>query len=304
MKKNLYYRNIYGYYNGIINSDGISNFITLLNQKLWHGIYLKYIEIPITTFCSLNCKECSNLIQYYQHPYHVDKEILLNSVAKLVNSINGIFMLRILGGEPLVSDNLLPILTLLNGKKNVKQIQIVTNGTSKFTDDQIAQIKLDKRITVDISNYGDRSWKANELKEQLKKNNIVYYTQDERIFWTQQANVSNRQRTVDELKNVYKLCTIDCISMLNGCIHVCPRSSHGMDLGIFECKKQDYVDVLNEKNIRKKLYELLNTEYVDACNYCDNYRWETLPEVKAAEQISKKDAYIALEGMKNEKSDK
>ena len=107
-KENLYERNLMTYIQA--DSYGKNKLKVWLryyaNRFFLHNIYLKYIEIPITTKCTLNCKECSNLIQYYQEPYHISAADIIRDVRKLSRVAKGILLLRLLGGEPFLHPDL------------------------------------------------------------------------------------------------------------------------------------------------------------------------------------------------------
>ncbi|MBD5448774.1 MAG: radical SAM protein [Lachnospiraceae bacterium] len=299
-KKNLYERNLITYIQA--DSHGQNKLRVWLryyaNRFFMHNIYLKYIEIPITTKCTLNCKECCNLIQYYQAPYHISANDIIRDVRNLSSVAKGILQLRLLGGEPFLHPNLARIVRRILKFDNIKSIQIATNGTLLLDENMLKLLRGNKRVSIDISNYEEMSVNRVKLIEQLETNHINYFTQKERRFWTAQADFSYRNRTEGQLKTVLSRCSMDCISMLNGKIHLCPRSSHGMDLGIIPDQFTDYCDLRKNKTIkecRKKLYELLNATSISACNYCDVFQWQKLPEVIAAEQISKKDTKVILE---------
>ncbi len=289
--ENLYVRNLKEYY----NTPEWKRFRWLpcwINET-FHKVCIKYVEVPITTNCTLNCKECCNLIQYYQKPYMIDADKIVKDVDRLSRATQGIRMLRLLGGEPLLHKDLEKILKGIAKNRKIKNIQIVTNGTLLFRDDVIRFMRENKRISVDISNYEEKSVKKEELICQLKENGIEYNTQEDRIFWTASSDFSVRKRTKAELEQCFSKCSMDCINMLNGKLHLCPRSAHGMDLKIISDHPDDYVDLRGTDSIgeiRKKLYVLLNTRYITACDYCDIFRWKELPAVKAAEQITKKEA--------------
>lgn len=293
--QNLYIRNMEGY---ILRGRNPFHWLRLWISMRLHRVCLKYVEIPITTNCTLKCKECCNLIQYYQKPYMVDADRLIEDVQKLTEAVDGIHMLRILGGEPLLHRDLAKILEKLAADKKVRNIQVVTNGTLLFSDHVIDVMKKCPQISVDISNYEEKSTKKLELAGQLKENHITYYTQEDRIFWTASADVGMRNRTAEQLKEVFAQCSMDCINMLNGKLHLCPRSAHGMDLKIMDDNPDDYVNIREMDSagtIRKRLYKLLNVKSILACDYCDIYRWEELPAVTAAEQISREEAKEILD---------
>lgn len=58
--------------------------------------YYEYIEIPITTKCSLKCKACSNLIPYYEKPCDINIDTLIESIDVFTKCINNIVYVRLL----------------------------------------------------------------------------------------------------------------------------------------------------------------------------------------------------------------
>jgi hypothetical protein len=207
----------------------------------------------------------------------------------LCKVVEGIGMLRILGGEPLLHPELAKIINEISKEEKINKVQIVTNGTLLFSDDAIKILKGNKKLSVDISFYGNYSIKYKEFVGQLKKNHLVYCS-NKNLVWTKQNDCTYKARKRNELEYVYAHCKLDCISMLNGKIHVCPRSSNGDDIGVLKAGKNDFVNIRQKgliKNIRENIYILLNAKYVNACNYCDMYKFEQLEKCGAGEQAVK-----------------
>lgn len=296
---NLYERNLERYIQKNISiyqgksqlSKWIIFYLVKINKLFLHKLYINYIEMPITTKCSLRCKECANLIQYYDKGSFYNYRMLLSDIYKLCQIVEGIEMLRILGGEPLMHPYLKELIMGMLKYEKVKNIQIVTNGTMLFKDD-ILKVLRNKRISVDISNYGSISRNYDNLIRQLRNNNIKFCTNKE-LKWTPQGDFSCRNRSQKELKKIFKNCRSDCISLLEGELHLCPRSSNGSDLHIFEADLSDYVNLRNYKSkrkVRELLFNLLNNKSIIACNYCDYFMRDQLKSCIAGEQISKKEA--------------
>ncbi|MBR4026271.1 MAG: hypothetical protein IKJ01_01765, partial [Lachnospiraceae bacterium] len=65
----------------------VAYILTMINKN---KILFPCLELPITTVCTLCCENCSNLMQYYEYPYILSTENVLNNLDKLVNSIDGI----------------------------------------------------------------------------------------------------------------------------------------------------------------------------------------------------------------------
>ena len=300
---NLYERNIYKYLKNniyVLKEDNTFNEVCCflyakLNRLFLHKVFINYIEVPITTKCSLRCKECSNLIQFYDCGEFLDADNIVRDVKKFCNSVEGIDTLRILGGEPLLHPELEKIIIGILKNKNINNIQIVTNGTMLFKKEVLSKIR-NRRVSVDISNYGSNSRKHSELVNQLKMNNIKFIIHKQ-LNWTRQSDCTFRKRSEKDLNDIMKNCKMDCISLFKGKIHLCPRSAHGEDLNLFITKKTDVVNIANEGKkgiICKKIFKLLNNKTITACNYCDVFRYQELEECEPGEQVSREEAINTL----------
>lgn len=298
-KNNLYERNLQNYFsknyfvnwNKSIVYECMKIIYIKINSFFSHNIFINYIELPITTSCSLRCKECANLIQYYDKGKFLEHKKLINDIYKLCQAVKGIELLRILGGEPLLHPYLKEILIGILKNDKIKNVQIVTNGTMLFREDVLAVLK-DKRVSVDISNYGEVSRNYENLIRQLR-NNRIKFSSIKNLEWTPQGNFSYRNRTQKELEKILKICKSDCISIFEGNVHLCPRSSNGNDLKIFKADKADYVNLrehTSKRKLKENLFDLLNRKSIVACNYCDSYMRDKLKTCVAGEQISKREA--------------
>ena len=249
--------------------------------------YYEYLEIPITTRCSLRCKHCSNLIPCYKKQKDYDIDILTKSIKNFLECINNIVYIRILGGEPFLSNNLYKIIKVLLKSNKIQRIEIVTNGTIIPNDKKLTKLLRNKRIIVCISEYSFVNY--NKLVEYLSKNNIKYRI-DKMKFWVSYGNTKKRNKSKKELIKQYSRCNSICKSLVNGQLHICPRSSHGTDLGIIKNNNNDYLDLLdnNTSIIEKKklLNKLLNKKYIKACDYCD-FATKNSKKIKVAEQLKK-----------------
>lgn len=302
---NVYERNVFGCFFNIRSlgktgdSQKVIQYISAVKAYLickWQryrkkDIYIRYVEIPITTRCTLNCKECNNLIQVYQEPVNYYTSRILRDIKRICSVSEKIEMLRILGGEPLVHPDLSEILLELKKIDKIKHVQVVTNGTLLFDRKSLLVLK-NKKFSVDISNYGTHSGKFKELVEQLEKHRVYYITQKEQKPWKSISRCTCRKRSERELKRVFALCREDCHSLLDGELHLCARSSHGTDLELIPKRLGEFIDVRNatsKRAMKRQLYELMNREWITACDYCDLFRLNEMDTVPSAEQISKRE---------------
>ena len=262
--------------------------------KIFKGkiLCVEYLELVLTTYCTLNCKGCSALMEHYKKRKHTDAKMNIKALEKMLNSVDLIIQLRLLGGEPLCYPELYEILSYVNKQDKIKRVTIVTNGTLLIKDSKILELLKNKKFDVYISNYGENSFKKDELIKQLKEYKIKYFLSKQDSIWRDYGDLECRNRSKRELRKQFYKCKIMCNSLYEGKLFHCPRSSHGANLGLIPLKQCDYIDLLDEKitcnQLRKKLYKFLYeyVPYVEACNYCNNVTKE-IGTIQAGEQNEK-----------------
>ena len=262
----------------------IKKSIKIFNDK--NG-YFEYLEIPITTKCNLRCINCSNLIPCYKEQKDLDVNIIKQSINEFLKCINNIVYIRILGGEPFLCKNLYEITKTLLKSKKIQRIEIVTNGIIIPKEKKLINLLRNNRITISISQYPFVN--SNKQIDFFKSNNIKYRL-DKMTYWLYYGNTSKRNKTKKQLKKQYCKCHSICKSLINGQIHLCPRSSHGTDLGIIKNNENDYINILDNKlSIKEKkenLHKLLQKKYIKACDYCD-FATKKCKKIPVAEQEKK-----------------
>ena len=249
--------------------------------------YYGYLEIPITTRCSLRCKNCSNLIPCYKKPRDYDIDMLKKSINSFLECINKIVYIRVLGGEPFLSKDLNEILRLLIDSNKILRIEVVTNGTQVPRDKELLETLKNNRVVVCISEYPIVN--PSKLIDVLESNNINYRI-DKMSFWMDYGNVKKRNKSKKELIKQFSKCNNVCKSLVNGELHLCPRSSHGTDLGIIKNNSDDYLNLLDDsisiEEKKKRMNKLFKKKYINACDYCD-YGTSKCKRVPVSEQLKK-----------------
>lgn len=280
--------------------------LSFLYTKIYRkNIWLNELEVPITTYCTLCCRHCANLLQYYTAPSHVSSEQVIKSLSATIAAVDGIRVIRILGGEPLLHPDLYEILRYCkNNLKEVEKIEIVTNGTLLFQNEVINLMKDCPGFTVLISDYGTNSGKMQLLMQQLESAGIMYIARQGE--WRAKANLIRRKRSERSIKKMFQQCC-RYVSLLNGELHICPRSSHGTDLKAIPKKEKDYVQIAHYEGdkaaLRTAIIKLLKQKYVEACNYCDGDGRTDMSEiVTAGGQCSRMEAKLCFQEMLKQNS--
>ena len=257
----------------------------MLKKIFCNYLLIDYIELVITTKCTLNCKSCANLMCKYEKTYNVDLKIIKDSIDKLLECCDEIKTFRVLGGEPFCNPQLKEILKYLQSPK-VKNIVIVTNGTIIPRDKDLVKILKNKKISIRISDYDNLSSKKDELIEFCKDNSIICDHGNLIRIWHEYGDVKQYN---NDVKKQFFYCNNNCKSILNGKVYYCPRQAHGIDLGLINDNEKEYINLLeNSKETNKKLLKayLFRNSPISACNYC-KYATTKSNIIPVAEQVKR-----------------
>lgn len=259
-------------------------------------LYIRSVDLIVTEKCSLKCKDCSNLMQYYESPINIGEPELLSDLEDICSIADEINEIRIIGGEPLVNKNFHKIVSAAASRSNVNKVVIYTNGTICPPDEKLALIAHPK-VFVFITTYGALSRNAEPLERALKKHKILYNRQPA-YGWTDCASVEPHFRKVDELSETFRYCCAKHFTTLtDGKVFRCPFSANMERLKALPDSPEDYVDIRGlSKNIKgiseiKSALRLFLREksYINACNHCNGRTYgdpEIVPGIQTKEKLS------------------
>lgn len=258
----------------------------IFKMLLGKYVYLRQVELVLTTKCSLQCRDCANLIQYYEKPYDVPKENIKKEIHKLVQYFDEIDKVVLLGGEPFVYADISEIIDYIATIEKVREIHIFTNGTIVPKEACIPSLQNEK-VKIIISDYGKISRRKEELKAFCIEHKINFHLKDEDLVWGYVGDMNPRNRSVKQLQQQFVKCKNQCRSILNGKLYYCPRAAHGHDLGYVQTNSCEYVDLLDGKISKKKLLDVLySRHFFSACDYC-NYGTKEMIPIEPGVQLKK-----------------
>jgi sulfatase maturation enzyme AslB (radical SAM superfamily) len=238
-------------------------------------LFLRSIDIIITERCSLKCRGCSNLMQYYEKPQNCDTDTLFKSIDAFCAVFDEVMDFRIIGGEPFMNIEWPIIVKKLTDNSKTKRVVIYTNGTIIPNEKHISYLKNEKVVVV-ISDYGALSRNLAGLKQMLEKNKISHYVM-EINEWLDCSAITPHNRSVEGNMEIFKKCCAKNMATLSdGKFFRCPYAANAVRLSAVPDNKNDYVDLfqepLDEKGIlatKNKIREYLsNNNYLQICDFC------------------------------------
>lgn len=239
------------------------------------SLILPRLVLSVTNKCSLRCKDCNNLIPYFQNKRDIPVESIITNIDKIFSIVDCCINVEIIGGEPFLYKNLGIVLKHLVQLPQVYSVEITTNGTVIPTDEVVEVLKNDK-IYVSLSNYeAVNEEKKMNFKKCMKENAVKIQILD-MGNWIDSGNVEKRNRNRNELRWQYYKCysSMNCKTFWDGKLFACGRAPALYEL----CSLTDessYFDFENisteeERNlIKKNLKEFYLSDYAECCDYCD-----------------------------------
>ena len=235
---------------------------------LLRGEFFSYIEMPLTTNCTLKCKGCANLMPYYSVQPFPAKEELLDDIDRLLNAVRGIGVFGVLGGEPLLYPQIDAVLEKLLYSERVGLVEIVTNGTVWPKESTIDLMKNPKTV-VRVSDYGSRSVFLNQWKE---CGDIRVRVLDSKNIWNDFGELIRKNKTDTDVEEQFLKCDSECCSYFHGSIYCCPRAGHGRDLGVIRVSDDEVARIRTAKTreeAEEEIRKLKRIRYSEACYYCN-----------------------------------
>lgn len=256
-------------------------------------LFLRSVDIIITERCSLKCRDCSNLMQYYKKPVNCNIDELMRTIDSFCTYIDEANEFRVIGGEPFMNKEFHLIIKRLIDEPKVKRIVIYTNGTIVPKEDKIEYLKNSK-VLVLITDYGELSRKLKELTQTLQQNNIAFYA-PKPPGWTDCSKIMKHNRTIEQQKEIFsKCCAKNTVTLSDGKLYRCPFVANTSRLHAVPDFKGDYIDLFQELKENKDIYEtkkkirayLLEKEFLETCDYCNGRSFDD-PEIRSAIQLDR-----------------
>jgi len=261
-------------------------------------LHIKNLDVQITEKCSLKCSNCANLMQFYEKPVNEDLELLFSSLDRFVEAVDSIDEFRVLGGDPFMNKEMHKVVDKLVSYEKVGRVIVYTNGKIIPKGPNLECLK-NKKVMLDMTNYGIVSDKAQAIIKVCEENNIKY-SESVTTVWQDCGEILPFQERTEEVKKrkFIDCCNSDTLSLLKGKLYRCPFSANAENLNAIPLNKEDQVDLSNTQisleDLKSKIKNVVyDKDYITACNFC-NGRDYTVKKIKAAEQTERPLEYIRV----------
>ncbi len=247
------------------------HYIDIVQNQSEDQLIFNRIQYVVSERCSLKCRDCSHLMQYYKQPQDIDLEKYKEAFDLMMDQIDYVAELRILGGEPFMNTKMNKVIEWYHGQEKIQGISVYTNGTIIPGEHVLHALQKDK-VKLHISDYKVNSDKIEKLVQVLDTYKVPYFV---RAYdaWQDAGGVEFRNYTLEQRKAMFSVCfERNGYTFLKGRLFRCPREAHAMNLKAMPEVENDYVDLLNwngtKDELKQKLRKLQEREWLEGCNYC------------------------------------
>jgi hypothetical protein len=240
-------------------------------------LIVRNIGLLITSKCNLTCIGCNHLRDLYEKKHNIvlHEQDVLNDLDRLLESIDFLKTLTLVGGEAFVHQHVDEIIQAILEKPKIGMLHVITNGTV-VPKPKVIEILRDPRVFVEVSGYGDSIGQHLISKRdtflRIMDEKGINYKYGEFYEWTDFGDFEDRGYSEDKIKEVYHNCCFVSNDIFNGELHKCSRSAYGKFIGKIPDFPLDYVNLRaydDPIQRRKRLLEFFADERPRVCNRCN-----------------------------------
>lgn len=251
------------------------------------SFYLRSVDLVITEKCTLKCKDCANLMQFYEMPENYSSNDILDGIIGLSERADFIHEVRVIGGEPFLNKEIYEIIKKISLIDNIHKIVIYTNGMIPPKEDELKNFNRNK-ILFSITDYAELGRNLDKTVSILDKYSLPYRVHPPE-HWTDSGKILDKPWTVSESKDLFaKCCGKNLYTLIGENLYRCPFAANADQLKAIPKHASNSIYVLSSSGIIKDF--AYGIDYIDACRLCPGRSFDS-PIIKPAVQVKKAIAY-------------
>jgi organic radical activating enzyme len=242
---------------------------------------MPFLDFIVTTRCTLKCKECNNLTPLYSGEAHYtyDFSRFKEDLDKLLEAVDLIYEIKLIGGEPLLAGELDKMLEYACSKKRIQSVIVVTNGTLLPGAKLVQALKKNAKAAVYVSNYEaaqNAGVKYDETVSFLKENSIRVKTHAGEVFkWNRVGGIYKGNRAKEHVKLEFQVCWMkDNPAVSGGFLSICSRAHAVKNIFKDEGAPGDFLDIRNGGSLKEKIKKFYRKDFFGVCDFCHMTNFE------------------------------
>ena len=270
-----------------------------LTEWFWNyrkKVCLMEVHSTITTRCTLRCKHCNMFMPYYKEQIDYVAEDILHDLELLFRHVDYVVSYKLLGGEPLINNELANMIMQISEKYGDKigNIGIITNGTI-LPNEELINISKKYDVKFDFSDYTDAVDYKKKFDEAVKRVSDagIRYEVNRSLRWCDFGfPEKNKNYDFDEVREHMLSCGPLFHGLNDGKYYYCHVAWSADKAKLLKNVQDDYIDLRTLGNGDEAKEVILEHSkgnmakgFVKLCKICGGCGNDNTDFVKAAEQM-------------------
>jgi len=253
-----------------------SFFDDIIKKMLGKKPTLYYVELCVAEHCNLNCKGCAFFSNIVDGQVFYDLEQFKKDISRMSELFGNIRNITLLGGEPLLSEELPQFIA--ESRKNFPKakVRVVTNGLlCKSMSDELINSFRDNNALLHITLYKPLFKSIDKIKEYLRSINVNFIVGTPAATFMKTFN----EKGDSDVKKAFKHCLRKrCTYLSDGFVSVCSfpillkwfdkQFGKSLSAPLENNKISIYDNDLDGFKLKNKLLKPIS-----ACKYCSDPEW-------------------------------
>lgn len=242
-----------------------------------HGfVQIMQVDVVVTTFCSLNCKNCSEWIPYLKEKKTFSLESLKQNIDALFRNVDFVQRINVIGGEAMLHSELPDIIEhFLKYRNNIGYLLFITNGTILPSEELLSVLRKGRdQIRIVVDSYPTKKFAGKaEAVERVFRENGLNAVINRNIQWYDVGTFGSRYATNEnDIRETFGTCPFrHCTALYDGKLYRCGRS-WGVEVNTGDAEDADAVidlkGIRSKAEMYRKLIRFFGVDYMKACAYC------------------------------------
>lgn len=226
---------------------------------------MNVLEFNLIKTCNLNCKGCNHFSVISDNPDIIAVDVFERDLHRMRDLNVGVERISLLGGEPLLLDNLYEYIDCCKQVYPESNIVITTNGTHIFTlSDAVLDSLSKNEVELSISLYPVIKYKRWRMTWFLQERGIKFkFLVFKNIF----SKVLTKEPHKDELR---KYCFCNTPTLENGRLYRCPVTTFINKFNkrfTLQYPEGEYIDIYSDEISSLKIEKFIRSNS-KLCAYC------------------------------------
>lgn len=264
--------------------ENINYFNHFLMKRIFHfyaekKMKLMQIDLMLTNKCTLSCEKCLIHMPFFKNPKNYSFDEIKPDIDYIFQYVDFVGEFHLVGGEPLLCPDLEKFIEYLGERyiDKIGELDIVSNATI-IPSEKLINIMKRYNVKFIMSDYSqsiefNKKQKLKEIKSLLNKHSIQIGIRNQKEWFDYNGIYELSYSVVEEkLLNLFEFCTCvgKTVTIKDGKAYLCCRQAAAVYGGLFKEYEEDFLDITNYSDEKKKLFLEFSLGYTDSgyLEYC------------------------------------